>query len=104
MIDALLPSKKARVALLTEEITWLADTGITTGYSDGTFRPLGTVNRDAMAAFQYRFADEPAFSAPGASPFTHVAMASQCYEAITWLADTGATTGYPDGGFLRCRR
>jgi hypothetical protein len=37
-----------------KEISWLAERGITTGYSDGTFRPSAFVNRDAMAAFLYR--------------------------------------------------
>ena len=36
------------------EIEWLASTGTTTGYADGTYRPLSPVNRDAMAAFLYR--------------------------------------------------
>ncbi|NKE09758.1 MULTISPECIES: S8 family serine peptidase [Kocuria] len=36
------------------EIHWLADRGVTTGWADGTFRPLNTTNRDAMAAFIYR--------------------------------------------------
>src|SRR5690606_7552372 len=38
------------------EIAWLASSGVTTGYPDGGFHPLGRVNRDAMAAFLYRFA------------------------------------------------
>jgi hypothetical protein len=45
-----------------KEITWLADHGITTGWTepDGskTYRPLEPVNRDAMAAFMYRFNNE----------------------------------------------
>lgn len=36
------------------EIHWLAARGVTTGWSDGTFRPLNSTNRDAMAAFIYR--------------------------------------------------
>lgn len=40
-----------------KEITWLADTGISTGWDDGTFRPWEPINRDAMAAFLYRFVD-----------------------------------------------
>jgi len=36
------------------EITWMADAGISTGYSDGTFRPAASVTRQAMAAFMYR--------------------------------------------------
>ena len=37
-----------------KEIAWLNSTQITTGYPDGTYRPLESVNRDAMAAFMYR--------------------------------------------------
>ena len=41
-----------------KEITWLAHTGITTGYPqpDGTalYKPVDPVTRDAMAAFMYR--------------------------------------------------
>jgi secreted trypsin-like serine protease len=41
------------------EVEWLADEGITTGYSNGTFRPGASVSRAAMAAYLYRFAGEP---------------------------------------------
>ena len=37
------------------EITWLASTGISTGWPDGTFRPKDPVARDAMAAFMVRW-------------------------------------------------
>lgn len=37
------------------EIEWMASTGITTGWSDGTYRPGQPVNRDAMAAFLHRW-------------------------------------------------
>ncbi|MDO4254704.1 MAG: S8 family serine peptidase [Kocuria sp.] len=36
------------------EIHWFADQGVTTGWPDGTYRPLDATNRDAMAAFIYR--------------------------------------------------
>ena len=82
------------------EITWLVGTGITTGYPDGTFRPSQPVTRGAMAAFLYRFANgtDPA---PGcaSAPFTDVTMANPFCGEITWLADTGITTGWPDGTF-----
>lgn len=38
-----------------KEITWLASTGITNGWPDGTFRPLDPIARDAMAAFMIRW-------------------------------------------------
>lgn len=41
-----------------KEMSWLADKGISTGWTDGygvrTYRPLQPINRDAMAAFLYR--------------------------------------------------
>jgi len=82
-----------------KEITWLASTGITTGYPDGTFRPFGKVSRDAMAAFLYRFSGSPEFAAPGASPFSDVPTSNGFYKEITWLSSTGITTGYADGTF-----
>lgn len=42
-----------------KEITWLAAQGISTGWTEAdnskTFRPVNAVNRDAMAAFMYRY-------------------------------------------------
>lgn len=42
-----------------KEITWLAAQNISTGWTEAdgtkTYRPLNSVNRDAMAAFMYRF-------------------------------------------------
>lgn len=35
-------------------VEWLAGTGITTGWPDGTFRPSSSVERQAMAAFLHR--------------------------------------------------
>ena len=44
--------------------------GITTGWPDGTYRPEGSVNRDAMAAFFYRYAGSPEYTAPAQARFT----------------------------------
>ena len=57
------------------------------------------MNRDAMAAFFYRFAGSPAYSAPVASPFSDVSTGSQFYREISWLADQRITTGWADGSF-----
>ena len=81
------------------EVQWLGSQNITTGYPDGTFRPNAAVNRDAMAAFFYRFAGSPAYSASVASPFSDVSAGSQFYREISWLADQRITTGWADGSF-----
>jgi hypothetical protein len=36
------------------EVEWMADTEISTGYGDGSFRPSAAVTRQAMSAFLYR--------------------------------------------------
>lgn len=38
-----------------KEITWLASSGVTTGYSDETFKPGAVITRQAMAAFLFRY-------------------------------------------------
>ncbi|MFW2513872.1 S-layer homology domain-containing protein [Demequina sp. SO4-13] len=82
-----------------KEITWLANTGVTTGYKDGTYRPFQPVTRDAMAAFMYRLAGEPSFSAPSRSPFKDITTRSSFYKEINWLADEGISTGWSDGTY-----
>ncbi|MDO5619062.1 S-layer homology domain-containing protein [Kocuria sp.] len=41
----------------SEAIAWMASTGVAQGWSDGTYRPTASTNRDAMAAFIYRYAN-----------------------------------------------
>ncbi len=41
--------------VFADEIAWMADLGITTGYADGTFRPSAPSLREQLAAFLYRF-------------------------------------------------
>jgi len=80
------------------EIGALAESGITTGYDDGSFRPTANVTRMAMAAFLYRGleledadVEEPTFSdVPEDHPF---------FIEIEALAASGITTGYDDGTF-----
>ena len=74
--------------------TWyLAQSGVTTGYADGSFRPTSPVTRQAMAAFLYRTAGEPEFTAPAVSPFDDVATTAPFYKEISWLAEEGISEG-----------
>ncbi|EFQ83788.1 hypothetical protein HMPREF0063_11451 [Aeromicrobium marinum DSM 15272] len=87
-----------------DEIIWLATSGITTGYEDGTFRPAEPVLREQMAAFLYRFADEPTVERPAESPFTDVSEDDTFYDEIIWLESTGITTGYDEADGTRTFR
>lgn len=82
------------------EIAWLRDAGITTGFADGRFRGEAPVTREAMAAFLFRFSGvDETYEAPAESPFSDVSVEDTFYREIAWLAETGITTGHPDGTF-----
>ncbi len=81
------------------EIEWLAASGITGGFPDGTFRPGSSVSRQAMAAFLHRQSGEPPFTDPEVASFTDVPLDSTFFHQIEWLASTGITTGFADGTF-----
>ncbi|MFT4188429.1 MAG: S-layer homology domain-containing protein [Aeromicrobium sp.] len=83
------------------EICWLAASGVTTGYSDGTFRPSQSVLREQVAAFLYRFMNggaNPSTSDPVAT-FSDVASSHVFTRHIRWLTDEEITTGYSDNTF-----
>ncbi|GIG54703.1 S-layer homology domain-containing protein [Demequina activiva] len=80
-----------------EHISWLADTGVTYGYSNGDFGPADTVRRGQMAAFLYKVAGSPEWTPPASSPFSDVSTTNVFYKHITWLAAEGITSGVGDG-------
>lgn len=86
-------------AQFDREIRWMGNAGISTGYEDGTYRPLQPVHRDAMAAFLYRFHGSPEFVPPSTSPFVDVKPGDKFYKEIAWLASQRIATGWPDGTF-----
>ena len=84
------------------EITWMAETGISEGFPDGTYRPTAPVSRQAMSAFMARLAE--AELEPCTAPlFTDVPTSNQFCPEITWMADTGIATGFDEGNFFPTR-
>lgn len=81
------------------QIVWAYQAGITTGWSDGTFRPRDNIARDAIAAFLYRFEGKPAFTVTESSPFSDVRPSTQFFKEIVWLYTAGITTGFANGSF-----
>ncbi len=82
-----------------KEIVWLEQQNITNGWSDGTFRPRESIDRNAMAAFLYRYEGRPSFTPPSTSPFRDLTRNSKFYKEITWLDTRGITNGWSDGTF-----
>ncbi|MFW2513387.1 glycoside hydrolase family 9 protein [Demequina sp. SO4-13] len=82
------------------EINWMYDAGLSTGWSDGTFRPEDETTRDAMAAFLFRHLDPEGYVAPETSHFTDVTEDNtEFYTEINWMYDAGLSTGWSDGTF-----
>lgn len=77
-------------------IGWLVESGVTTGFTDGTFRPAEPVTRQSMAAFLWRLAGSPP-AQPAAFP--DVDPANGFAAPVGWLVESGVTTGYADGTF-----
>lgn len=79
-------------------IAWMAESGISEGYDDGTFRPSEPITRQALAAMLWRLAGSPA--AEGASPtFSDVPPGHPFHDAVEWLNSVEVTQGYSDGSF-----
>lgn len=81
------------------EIDELAARGITTGWPDGTFRPLASIQRDAMVVFLYRALGSPSFTPPRVAPFTDMPPSRMYYKEICWAHAQGIVAGWPDGTF-----
>ena len=86
----------------SDDINWLASAGVSTGWAetDGTrtFRPYWNVARADMAAFLYRLAGSPDFTAPSTSPFKDVTSGTAHYKEICWLAENGISQGWDVSG------
>lgn len=86
-----------------KEIIWAYNTGITTGWAapqgKREFRPTEPVNRDAMAAFLYRLAGSPAYTAPSTKCFADVPKGMQFEKEMCWMKARNISTGWGDGTY-----
>ncbi len=72
-----------------DAVSWMSNTGVTTGTSATTFAPDDILTRAQAAAFLHRLAGEPV--AP-AHRFRDVVAGWQ-QAAVSWMSNTGITTG-----------
>ncbi len=82
-----------------EYIQKLRESGITTGYPDGTFRPENLVTRAEMAAFLIRATVGEGFTYEQTPYFPDVSSDHWAFKYIQKLYKLGITTGYPDGTY-----
>jgi hypothetical protein len=82
-----------------EEICWMEQVGVTTGFEDGTFRPGADITRQSMAAFTFRISGSPLLPSAETTTFPDASSGFVFYEDIEWMADEDITRGYDDGTF-----
>ena len=73
-------------------VLWAAEQGITTGYSDGTFRPDDECTRGQVVTFLWRAKGEPAPTGT-TNPFSDVAAGKYYTTAVLWALQNGITQG-----------
>ncbi|MEL7207705.1 MAG: S-layer homology domain-containing protein, partial [Actinomycetota bacterium] len=76
-------------------IGWAADSGVVSGYPDGSFRPEDPVTRAQFVRMLWVASGSP--EPAGASPYPDTPAWSA--DAISWAAEHGIVRGYPDGSF-----
>lgn len=87
-----------------KEIAWMGASGISTGNAQPrgkpTYDPRGAVSREAMAAFIARMEGTNGYKAPPTSRFQDVAPRDKFYTQISWMYDSGLSTGTRQPGAL----
>ena len=89
------------------DIEWLASSGVTTGFGDGTFRPSEETSRAQTVVFLHRLAvqrgdREAASYSPSAADYARFPDGDRDSfgaKQILWAASKGITTGRADGSF-----
>ena len=81
-----------------KEIVWAHNEGITLVKKGKNFKPLSMIRRDDLAAFMYRFANADT-SYTTTNPFKDVNSETRFSKEISWLKNSGITTGYKAGRF-----
>lgn len=88
------------------QIAWMESTGLSTGWTDGRYRPDQAINRDAMAAFLHRYASQvcnvgaaATYTMPSARSFTDVSPSAQFALEMSWMKQTDISNGWSDGTY-----
>ncbi len=79
-------------------VIWAVEKGITTGYSDGQFKPQNICTRAQTVTFLWRMAGKPAPSTT-VNNFFDVKEKDYFYKATIWASEMKIVAGYSDGSF-----
>lgn len=82
-------------------VGWAAQTGLTGGYEDGTFRPLAPLTREQLASIVHRFAQSRGIDQDFWFDLTTypdgAAVSPWAQASLTWAVGSGILSGREDG-------
>ncbi|QIK63704.1 hypothetical protein G7068_11285 [Leucobacter viscericola] len=83
-----------------KEIDWMSCMGYSTGWRQPVGKPLykpqDNLSREAMAAFIFRMEAPKSYRAPKVSPFADMKPGDPFYREISWMFESGLSTGWYD--------
>ena len=83
-----------------DAVAWAQETGVVTGYPDGTFAPMKAVSREETATILYRYAEKTGMDVTASgnlSAFTDsAAVQSYARRAMQWAVGSSLIAGLPD--------
>ena len=82
----------------SKAVAWAVETGVTSGFPDGTFRPNDSCTRAQIVTFLWRSNSSPASKDSG-TRFPDVPANEWYSSAVAWAVETKVTNGFPDGTF-----
>ena len=88
-------------------VYWAVAKGVTSGYGEGTFRPMANLSRAQTVTFLYNLAGKPDVSGLEAAEFSDVPRSEWYYSAVKWAVANRITSGYGEGTFrpnVTCNR
>ena len=90
----------------TEAVNWAAAKGITTGYEDGTFRPMRLATREETVTFLHRYADLVGYGTDRVSPLTgypdRAQVSDYAAKSMGWAIAYGIVMGIPGADGAAC--
>ena len=87
-----MPFRDSETSQFKNDIAWIYDVGVTTGYSSTKYGGKDSVLRGQMAAFLYRMVASPTFT-PTSTQIKQIKDISAFQKEILWLISTGVSTG-----------